>query len=330
MAEEKAVPRVRTYERDVAEFMARTGGTAADIALAEQSRRIEKKSVADFSASRPFLRGSTPSPASPAGEETRGEGVASFENATTPPRKLGTPPQPRRGLDLSIPSPIIEAVRARARSLAMWSIVFIVLAGIIGTGYWYLSSLLPKTPITPSTSASASKIILADREKIIDASKLTRDTFISSFNKERANSLPLSSIERISLGKITAEKFLSLISVQIDTGFSRALEPDFELGLRGLPTNSAFLIFKTRYYQTALAGMLSWENTIIDDVGAIFGVPAFGSANFVDKVVKNRDVRKFVNESGKEYLVWGFADKNTIIIADSEDTFLQIMGKLVH
>ena len=34
-------PRIRTYERDVEEFMKQEGGTAAKFALAEQEKRIK-------------------------------------------------------------------------------------------------------------------------------------------------------------------------------------------------------------------------------------------------------------------------------------------------
>jgi len=304
MAEEKNVPKVRTYERDVAEFMKRTGGTAAQIALAEQERKIKSE-----------IR-------NPKSETNPKSEILKTKTANYAPPTTNLP---------SIPSPQAEALRQKIKKLALWSILFVVLAGIIGTGYWYLSSLLPKTPTIPAATSktSSSKIILADSEKTISTAKLTRDTFISAFNREKSGSLPLSSFERIILEKMTAEKFLTMLSAQTDDGFIRALEPDFELGLRGLPTNSAFLIFKTKYYRTALAGMLAWEKTIIDDIGPLFSVPTSGTANFIDKVIKNRDARAFTNEEGRAYLVWGFADKNTIIITDSEDSFLQIIGKLI-
>src|SRR3989344_6067798 len=129
MAENEQInggPRIRTYERDVEEFMKQEGGTSAKFALAEQEKRIKNSN--QLVSSRPYLRGSTPS-------EARGEGVVSLQNPPTPPspRGLGTPPQARG--DVNIPSPEIARHLANARSLVLWSVVFLFLAGAIGIGY---------------------------------------------------------------------------------------------------------------------------------------------------------------------------------------------------
>ena len=128
---------------------------------------------------------------------------------------------------------------------------------------------------------------------------------------------------------LTALEFLSLLNAGVDGTFARALAPEFALGLRGLPQNHAFLILKTNYYQTALAGMLQWEDTLFNDVGPLFG-QALGGVQFADKTIKNRDTRILLDSSEKTLLIWGFANKETVIITTDEDTFTQVIGKLVQ
>lgn len=345
--ENNDAPRVRTYERDVEEFLKKEGGTAAGFALAEQEKRIKNISQVDSLSTRPFPRGSTPS-------EARGEGVASLQNPpTTPPRGLGTPPQAGAEVKISIPSPQIESVRRNARSLVLWSILFLFLAGAAGIGYWYISNSTPETPAP--VRVGRAKIILADKEKALDASRLTRDTFITAFTRERDAALALSSFTLVTPTKpvqntegktmpraLTASEFLALLEASARSDFVRALAPEFALGIRGLPTNRAFLIFKTNYYQTAFAGMLAWESSLVNDLGPLFGntadtAPAGTTSDvftgrttgFVDRTLHNRDVREALGAGGTPLLLWGFADKHTLIITDDEDTFEKTAGRLV-
>lgn len=315
------VPKIRTYERDVEEFMKKEGGTAADFALAEQERRIEK------------IETKPPLPIPPPGGGNKRVGLISNIPA--------------------IPSPHMELLRRNARLLVLWSIGFLFLAGAVGIGYWYISNLEPQTPAP--VRVGTAKIILADKEKALDTSRLTRDTFITAFAREREAALALSSFTLITPTKPTQSatgeatvralatgEFLALLETSARGDFARALAPEFALGIRGLPTNRAFLIFKTHFYQTALAGMLAWEETLLNDTGPLFGEAinetgpvetsdAFTSrvSRFTDRTINNRDVRELISSNGKPLLLYGFANKQTLIIADDEDTFEKTMEKLV-
>lgn len=344
------VPRIRTYERDVEEFMKKEGGTAADFALAEQERRIKNTNQVDSLTSRPFIRGSTPS-------ETRGEGVVSTGTQPAPLRpdlSSGHPPLERAGGErkISIPSPQTELVRRNARALILWSILFLFLAGAVGIVYWYVSNLEPKD--TAPVRIGTANILLVDKEKALDASRLTRDTLITAFTREREAALALSSFTLVTLTKpaqsaggetapraLTASEFLALLDTSARGDLVRALTPEFALGIRGLPTNRAFLIFKTNYYQTVLAGMLAWEETLLNDLGPLFGgainetLPSETSdtftnrvSRFTDRTINNRDVRELIGSDGKPLLLYGFANKQTLIIVDDEDSFEKTMEKL--
>ncbi len=296
-------PRVRTYERDVAEFMEREGGTAAKIALAEQEKRIDREQKPPLLPERDF---SFPAPY-PSGRA--GGGV------------------------VSIPSPSAERLRVSARVLVLWSIALVFLVGATGIGYWYWSNLPETVAVLPTTpNSSTQKILIADAEKQLNTAQLTRDSFIAAFARERTSALALSSftlVVPVAARSLTTAEFLSLLNAGVDGTFARALAPEFVLGLRGLPQNRAFLIFKTNYYQTALAGMLQWEDTLFNDAGPLFG-QAIGGVQFADKTIKNRDTRILLDSSGKTLLIWGFANKETIIITTDEDTFTQVIGKLVQ
>ncbi|TSC83702.1 MAG: hypothetical protein G01um101417_436 [Parcubacteria group bacterium Gr01-1014_17] len=328
--ENNEVPRIRTYERDVEEFMKKEQGTAAKFALAEQSRRIAMVGTptSNRSVGASGERGMTknPPPRLPIGGQATPSFIKEGERG--------------RISSISIPSPEIVRQIAGARSLVVWSILFLFFAGAVGIGYWYISNWEQQETV-PARVGTA-KIILSDKEKALDATRLTRDTFISAFARERDAALALSSFTIFTPTKtepdtgrgttaraLTTSKFLSLLDTSAPGELVRALGADFALGIRGLPTNSAFLIFKTNYFQTALAGMLKWEKTMLNDVGPLFGT-AIGGTIFTDRTIKNRDVRELLDGSGKPLLLYGFADKQTIIIADDEDTFEKTMERLVR
>lgn len=306
MGEKKEIaPRLRTYERDVAEFMAREGTTAASAALAEQEKRIETRDR--------IQEIKNPPPASP----------------PPPLEKEGG-----RGSGFSFPSPRAEALRARARSLFLWGILVVVLAGVVGAGVWYYRAFIASAPAANPTPKTTSRIILADSENMVDVTKLSRDSFFSAFARERAAQLPLSSFSLVTPAQgdtpFSAVAFLELLRVDVSGSFVRSLKGEFALGLRGLPANRAFLIFKANDYHTAFAGMLSWEQSMVEDIGPLFGAAIGGAAGFADQVVQNRDTRVFSDANGAELLVWGFADQETIIIASDTDSFSQLLGRLVR
>ena len=293
-----STPRVRTYERDVAEFLKQEGGTAAQVALAEQERRVEIR-----------------------------DGVQETQIKPAPPL---------------VPSPAAERTRREARSLVLWSILFVFCAGAVGIGYWFVTNLPVQPRVSTPTSASKQKIILADGEKALDTARLTRDTFITAFAREREAAQALSSFAVLTPTKFerdaegaeapraqTTAEFLSLLEASARGDLVRVLAPEFVVGFRGLPENRAFLIFKTNYYQTALAGMLAWENTLQNDLGPLMGEGINGT-HFADRTLHNRDVRELRDAHEQALLLWGFADKQTLIITTDSDTFEKVVARLVQ
>ena len=112
-------------------------------------------------------------------------------------------------------------------------------------------------------------------------------------------------------------------------------------GLHVLNVNQPFLVFKTNYYQNTYAGMLSWENTLMEDIGSIFTPPEVAvvaetsdqvlgrNKNFEDIVVKNRDTRALRNQDGKIIFLYSFPDKNTLVLTTNADTLEKISTRLL-
>ena len=201
-------------------------------------------------------------------------------------------------------------------------------------------------PLTEETPA----IIVTDIEKDFDIKGLSRDRLLETFTDEQGqNESTLSSVVgfRLLEGKgetaepVTASTFLKKLQTQAPDSLVRSFAPNFLFGLHILNVNHPFLIFKTGYYQNVYAGMLAWENTIIDDLGPLFIKPEVAveaetsdqvlgrGKNFEDIVIKNRDTRALRNLSGKIVFLYSFPDKNTLIITTNADTLEKVATRLL-
>lgn len=124
-----------------------------------------------------------------------------------------------------------------------------------------------------------------------------------------------------------------------------------------------FFILRVASYDSAFAGMLRWESSLASDMQMLYPppitkLPAVNTstttatsteksntsnnststtttkqivpipAGFVDETIVNHNVRVLKNASGQSILLYGFANKHTLIIARNADAFTVILGKL--
>ena len=113
-----------------------------------------------------------------------------------------------------------------------------------------------------------------------------------------------------------------------------------------------FFILRVASYDSAFAGMLRWESSLASDMRTLYPNPAesapkttnatstktqtlseniqalSSSASFVDETVANHNVRILQNSAGQSILLYGFANKHTLIIARNAAAFTVLLGKL--
>ncbi|MDO8561876.1 MAG: hypothetical protein Q7S05_03560 [bacterium] len=136
----------------------------------------------------------------------------------------------------------------------------------------------------------------------------------------------------------TIEEFLKATGAQTPPDLIRSFRGDFFLGIHtAAETNMPVLIIPVSSYERAFAGMLAWEATINDDLGPLFApVPALTidesgllvSRKFEDGVMQNFDVRVLKDDSGTVRLLYSFPTRNVLVIAESADSFAEILGRL--
>ena len=236
------------------------------------------------------------------------------------------------------PSPLFKNL------LLFFSSIILVAGGLY---MFYEFYYVPKSKVIIVNKTIVPNIIVSD----IDI-EVTIETMQAEINKI---SLPENSIANLYITKgqgdtkklINAQEFLSSLKVNAPDQFIRTLLPDFMLGVHSFNGNNPFIILKTTLYQSAFAGMLKWETTLVDDMSLLFSktvspqnivaTPAQSTADilviskpFTDLVIKNKDVRALTNQYGRITLLYTFLDKETILITTNEFTLKEILNRMTN
>lgn len=104
-----------------------------------------------------------------------------------------------------------------------------------------------------------------------------------------------------------------------------------------------FFILRVNSYERTFAGMLAWERTLPDELAVIYPeyatqqtssatstllvLPPAGPA-FTDALVGNYDVRVLRDSAGRSRILYGYVNKDTLIIARDEAAFMALIGRL--
>ncbi|PCI27846.1 hypothetical protein COB55_04990 [Candidatus Wolfebacteria bacterium] len=237
----------------------------------------------------------------------------------------------------------------------------LILVGI--TTVYFGFTLSNKSP-TPAAILTTGAIINPDRNKEVLARAVTRKDFTNLVLQTKVPNGSIlhfyiteqdSASANLSRDLVTSSEFLSFFDTQIDDAFLRALNPNFMFGVHRLKKNEPFLILKTKSYDHAFAGMLSWEQNLRDDLTPLFGsvsdtfiekteeiVDANGATTtsvyidtvkpdvrqYEDVVIRNRDTRVIRDQNGEIVFLYSFPNKETLIITTNNATFVEILARM--
>ena len=167
------------------------------------------------------------------------------------------------------------------------------------------------------------------------ASSSREDLLNKIISEKQSFNLPLNSVLYINIINSDAtsanvEDVLWLLSPNMPSSLSRSFENKYMLGVYSFDTNEPFIILRTNDFPVSFAGMLKWENNMVLDLGRLFTIfQNIGTTTdtFIDKTLKNKDLRVLKKNDGKTVLLYSFIDKNTLVITTNENIFTAILGK---
>lgn len=233
-------------------------------------------------------------------------------------------------------------------ALIIVSIVLVV-AGIVSV---YLLNAFKPTPTIKIKEVELKSIIYTEYQKELffeNPSKLKLSKAVQ--NEVSEMNTPLGSLiqlyftkrssteDETQMGKslIDTTQLIKLLDARIPDTLLRFLEPNFTFGFHSTVQNSPFLILKTRSFEDSFPEMLKWEETILEDLQAIFIEDNLvfskdrlreNRYQFKDIVIKNKDVRAILDGGGKILFAYSFPDKETIVITTNKITLQEIFDRL--
>ncbi len=215
----------------------------------------------------------------------------------------------------------------------------------IGAGILFLIAALTvglyfkKEKISPDQTnlITPKPLILSEETKTIILNSERKASLINLVQESLNAAIPLNAIRYLPIilktGEkeeyLDAQKFLNILGANPPSSFIQALDGPFTLGVFYLKRNSPILIFKIRSFDLAFSGVLNWEKNITKDLMEVMlvkNLPA--SDNFLDKIIKNHDVRVLYDESEKPVLMHSFIDKERMIIATDFESLEEIFGRV--
>lgn len=129
---------------------------------------------------------------------------------------------------------------------------------------------------------------------------------------------------------IGARAFLEHFAARVPESFLQTLGSEYMVGIYTTDDgNMPFLVLTTTSYSYAFNGLLEWETHMLNDLRSSF-VPSKEtphSSGFVDEIYDNIDVRVLYNSFNKPFLMYGFVDRTTFVIATDKRTLLEVISR---
>ena len=216
----------------------------------------------------------------------------------------------------------------------------LLLAGVGVALFLFMTRTTTGNLILPNTTVTQeSAIIIQENER--------RASVITAIQKAlKSISVAQSDIRTvpIKLGgtNITTAKFFELLDATPPATLVRALSSEPILGIYGFKGGQPFLLFDVLSFDHAFAGMLEWEENMLEDIGPLFGISPRAllgetgstTADILNKtirikdvILRNKDARAAFDSEGNILFLYAFIDKQTLLFTTGEDTLRALQNR---
>lgn len=353
---------IRTYESDVAEALSHQQTTLATMVVAEKEKQLKKEVGPVPTKTAPATYSvQTPKPATTIASNP-------FENipqkqdysSLTQPQKPIVQETPAKIVP-ELPKEEVQEEEEPPRHsgkkilLAIMSILFLG-GGILGAYFLYLKSPL-SIPEPVATQIKLPSVVTTQGQSFFPVGNLKGEKLLKGIRGNLDTHTPAGGslyeivptyIRASSTLRLPASEFISRADFSMPDILSRSILDRFMIGSYGNEdgTTFRFIILTTDFFQNAYAGMLEWEGSVVDEFSPFFGIrerveqqlntqgtssiATFFSirGNFIDRIVRNRDVREFIGENGELLFLYTFLDKDTILITTSESVIEGVINQV--
>lgn len=218
-------------------------------------------------------------------------------------------------------------------------IAVMLVASALGIGtsiYWFTSStstqevLVQAIPSLARTSSQVPIPLSTDRgetyEEILAVSLQSRETI---------EIYPTQVDETGARVPADTQTILASLNLRAPGSFTRSIS---QMTFGSVSGTDPFILMRVGNFDTAFAGMLSWEEVMSEDLAPVFGGVVresydpyartdsqIRSAFFRDTIISNKSARILVDANNEERIVYSFVQPNVILITTSSDVFTQLV-----
>jgi len=242
------------------------------------------------------------------------------------------------------------------------SIISLALIGGGAFSAYYLyskSPLAPSTPVQTPVAQVAQSIISSDSRAIVNISNLSVNSALSLIRSEIGKPQDSGTVKEIviaqagssteKLVRLTAPQIIDQADITVPDMFRRSLGTNWMLGtyVDDSGQKSTFILTTNSFFQNTFAGMIQWESTIIDDLkqyllspsivttGTTTGTSTSSTTQeislrgkFTDRIVKNKDVREFIDTNGNIVFLYSFISNDKLVFTNSESALEEVISRL--
>lgn len=135
---------------------------------------------------------------------------------------------------------------------------------------------------------------------------------------------------------VAAPIFFEAATAAIPASLSRAFETRMFAGVYTLNDKHPFYVIDIDSFDKAFEGMLAWEKDMYSDMGTLMrtdtatnnSIGGIVLNTFSDVIIANKDARVLRTSEGNIVILYSFVDEHTLVIADSERAFKEILNRL--
>ncbi|MDB5265422.1 MAG: hypothetical protein JWM39_135 [Parcubacteria group bacterium] len=248
---------------------------------------------------------------------------------------------------VNTPKPAVLKSKKKSNIPAILGGVLLVILGIGGlaSAYWFV---VLRSPIaTPFTVPS---LIFADQKVEIPSDSPSYAQAIVQVAQQPSTegSITVTYIVTTTSGKAGIIKtpqpggsIIKQIFAHAPDILVRNIDDSSTVGtIRVSGTSAPFFILDVTSYERTFAGMLGWEPTMGSDLAALYPMSSAApvgtstapqvitAPHFIDATVANHDVRILKDSTNQTVLIYGYRDKQTLIIAKNEAAFAALLNRL--
>ncbi len=242
-------------------------------------------------------------------------------------------------------SPEAITRRKKQQQFVLFFLGSIVLFAIAGGGAWYTYQEFVRKSATPIIAGPDNRFFSTNNSQELLVATSTRTNFLTLL-QGATGGVPAGTLSHIVVKRrttvdelVSTEWFFKTLAIRAPGSLVRAFDPLFMFGAVGTEStttpSSVFLIIKLSSFENAYAGMLDWENGIVQDLGPLFktseklmGVSS--EATFLDLTDKNKDMRVLVTTEGEVLLIYSFFENEYLIITDDLTTMRTLIDRLTR